>query len=302
MDFKDSFIRFTDGKDCRIITDAPMSEQVSFKTGGNADILAFPYNAQCLAEIIKYAKENDIPITIIGNGSNLLISDNGIRGIVVKTAGALNKTECNDSIITADAGVSLSKVCTIALENKLSGAEFAYGIPGTIGGAVCMNAGAYGGEIRDILLDVTHITPDGKIETVEVQKLDLSYRHSFYSNNPDYIITSARFKLHKDSPAEIKTKMDDFISRRKLKQPLEYPSAGSTFKRPEGYFAGKLIEDCGLKGYKIGGAMVSEKHAGFVINYNHATTKDITELIKYIQKTVKEKTGVTLETEVKMIP
>lgn len=290
------------GKDCRITADAPMSEQVSFKTGGNADILAFPHNVQCLADIIKYAKENDIPITIIGNGSNLLISDNGIRGIVVKTAGALNKTECSDDIITADAGVSLSKVCAIALENELGGAEFAYGIPGTVGGAVCMNAGAYGGEISDILLDVTHITPDGSIETVGAEKLKLSYRHSFYSDNPDYIITSVRFRLHSDSPAEIKSKMDDFISRRKAKQPLEYPSAGSTFKRPDGYFAGKLIEDCGLKGFKIGGAMVSEKHAGFVINYDHATTKDITELIKYIQKTVKEKTGVTLETEVKMLP
>lgn len=291
-----------DGKDCRIITDAPMSEQVTFKTGGNADVLAFPHNIECLAEIIKYAKEYDIPINLIGNGSNLLVSDNGIRGIVIKTAGALNKIKCNENMITAEAGVSLSKVCATALENELGGAEFAYGIPGTVGGAVCMNAGAYGGEIRDILYDVTHITPNGDIVSVGAKELELSYRHSFYSDNPNYIITSVRFKLHKDFPAEIKSKMDDFISRRKSKQPLEYPSAGSTFKRPDGYYAGKLIEDCGLKGYKIGGAMVSDKHAGFVINYDHATTSDITELIEYIQKTVKEKTGVTLRPEVKMLP
>ena len=291
-----------DGKDCRIQTDAPMSEHTSFKTGGNADILAFPHNTQCLADIICFARENKVPFTVIGNGSNLLVSDGGIRGIVIKTSGKLNKTTIDGDIITAEAGASLSRVCLTALDNSLGGMEFAYGIPGSAGGAVVMNAGAYGGEIKDILYDVTHITPDGRIETVQSEKLGLSYRHSFYSDNPDYIITAVRLKLHKDSPAEIKSKMDDFISRRKSKQPIEYPSAGSTFKRPEGYFAGKLIEDCGLKGFSIGGAKVSEKHAGFVINYNNATTADITNLIKHIQKTVKEKTGVSLETEVKLLP
>ena len=201
----------------------------------------------------------------------------------------------------AGAGVSLARLCIFALDNSLSGLEFAYGIPGTVGGAVYMNAGAYGGEIKDVLKCVTHITLELITEQKSVGELSLSYRHSFYSDNDGYFILNAQFELQKDDPKLIKERMDDFLSRRKSKQPIEYPSAGSTFKRPDGYFAGKLIEDCGLKGYRIGGAMVSEKHAGFVINYDNATTEDILNLITYIQKTVKEKTGITLETEVKIL-
>lgn len=278
-----------------------MKEHTSFKTGGNADILINPKDDEAVKAILTFAKENDTPLTVVGNSSNMLVSDDGIKGIVIKTAGGLNDISLSDSMITAGAGVSLARLCIYALDNSLSGLEFAYGIPGTVGGAVYMNAGAYGGEIKDVLKDITHITPELITEQKSVGELSLSYRHSFYSDNDGYFILNAQFELQKDDPKLIKERMDDFLSRRKSKQPIEYPSAGSTFKRPEGYFAGKLIEDCGLKGYRIGGAMVSEKHAGFVINYDNATTEDILNLITYIQKTVKEKTGVTLETEVKIL-
>lgn len=278
-----------------------MKEHTSFKTGGNADILINPKDDEAVKAVLTFAKENDTPLTVVGNSSNMLISDDGIKGIVIKTAGGLNDVLLSDSMITAGAGVSLARLCIFALDNSLSGLEFAYGIPGTVGGAVYMNAGAYGGEIKDVLKGITHITPELITEQKSVGELSLSYRHSFYSDNDGYFILNAQFELQKDDPKLIKERMDDFLSRRKSKQPIEYPSAGSTFKRPEGYFAGKLIEDCGLKGYRIGGAMVSEKHAGFVINYDNATTEDILNLITYIQKTVKEKTGVTLETEVKIL-
>ena len=278
-----------------------MKEHTSLKTGGNADILINPKDDEAVKAVLTFAKENDTPLTVVGNSSNMLVSDDGIKGIVMKTAGGLNDISLSGNIITAGAGVSLAGLCIFALDNSLSGLEFAYGIPGTVGGAVYMNAGAYGGEIKDVLKCVTHITPGLITEQKSVGELSLSYRHSFYSDNDGYFILNAQFELQKDDPKLIKERMDDFLSRRKSKQPLEYPSAGSTFKRPEGYFAGKLIEDCGLKGYRIGGAMVSEKHAGFVINYDNATTEDILNLITYIQKTVKEKTGVTLETEVKIL-
>lgn len=278
-----------------------MKEHTSFKTGGNADILINPKDDEAVKAVLTFSKENDTPLTVVGNSSNMLVSDDGIKGIVMKTAGGLNDISLSGNIITAGAGVSLAGLCIFALDNSLSGLEFAYGIPGTVGGAVYMNAGAYGGEIKDVLKCVTHITPGLITEQKSVGELSLSYRHSFYSDNDGYFILNAQFELQKDDPKLIKERMDDFLSRRKSKQPLEYPSAGSTFKRPEGYFAGKLIEDCGLKGYRIGGAMVSEKHAGFVINYDNATTEDILNLITYIQKTVKEKTGVTLETEVKIL-
>lgn len=278
-----------------------MKEHTSFKTGGNADILINPKDDEAVKAILTFAKEKDTPLTVVGNSSNMLVSDDGIKGIVIKTAGGLNDISLSDSMITAGAGVSLARLCIYALDNSLSGLEFAYGIPGTVGGAVYMNAGAYGGEIKDVLKGITHITPELITEQKSVGELSLSYRHSFYSDNDGYFILNAQFELQKDDPKLIKERMDDFLSRRKSKQPIEYPSAGSTFKRPEGYFAGKLIEDCGLKGHRIGGAMVSEKHAGFVINYDNATTEDILNLITYIQKTVKEKTGVTLETEVKIL-
>lgn len=287
---------------CEILVDSPMSRQTSFKVGGNADIIAFPKTEKALADIIKKAKDNNINCLIIGNGSNLLIKDCGIRGIVIKTTAMNPDIVIDGDYIRCSAGTSLSKLCTAALEHSLTGLEFAYGIPGTVGGAIFMNAGAYGGEIKDVLSAVNHITPQLDIENIKAENLGLSYRKSFYSDNPGYIISSAEFRLEKGDKSEIKAKMDELIGRRKDKQPLEFPSAGSTFKRPEGYFAGALIEQCGLKGYRIGGAEVSEKHAGFIINRYSGTASDVLELIDFVKRTVKENTGVTLEPEVKIIP
>ncbi len=287
---------------CDILIDSPMSRQTSFKVGGNADIIAFPKNIDSLLSVLKAANESKVPFTIMGNGSNLLVKDCGIRGIVVKTTAMNPEIVIDNETIRCSAGTSLSKLCTAALENGLTGLEFAYGIPGTVGGAVFMNAGAYGGEIKDVLTSTQHISPDFIIENINASDLNLAYRRSFYSENPDYTIVAAEFKLKKGDKNEIKEKMDDLIGRRKDKQPLEFPSAGSTFKRPEGYYAGALIEQCGLKGYRIGGAEVSEKHAGFIINRYSGTATDILDLIDYVKKTVKDNTGVTLEPEVKIIP
>lgn len=287
---------------CEILTDSPMSRQTSFRVGGNADIIAFPKNENAIVSVMEKASAAGINCTVMGNGSNLLIRDCGINGVVIKTTGMTSDIVVEDNVIRCSAGTSLSKLCMAALENSLTGLEFAYGIPGTVGGAIYMNAGAYDGEMKDVLSSVRHITPDLKIETVCAENLDLGYRKSFYTNNPDYIITGGEFRLKKGNQDEIKAKMDDLIGRRKDKQPLEFPSAGSTFKRPEGYFAGALIEQCSLKGYRIGGAEVSEKHAGFVINRYSGTASDVLELIEYVKNTVKEKTGVTLEPEVKILP
>ena len=285
-----------------ILINSPMSRQTSFRVGGNADIIAFPSTEDELVSLLKKAADGNIPCMIIGNGSNLLVKDCGIQGLVVKTTGMDPKITVDGEIIRCSAGASLSKLCMAALENSLTGLEFAYGIPGTVGGAIYMNAGAYGGEIKDVLTSVCHITPDLDVKTVSAEELNLSYRTSFYAKNAGYIISSAEFRLKKGNKDEIKAKMDDLIGRRKDKQPLEFPSAGSTFKRPEGYFAGALIEECGLKGYRIGGAEVSEKHAGFIINRYSGTATDVLDLIEYVKNTVKEKTGVTLEPEVKILP
>lgn len=287
---------------CEILIDSPMSRQTSFKVGGNADIIAFPSTENELISILKKAEEYDIPGIVIGNGSNLLIKDCGIKGLVIKTTSMNPEISVDGDVIRCSAGTSLSKLCMTALDKSLTGLEFAYGIPGTVGGAIYMNAGAYGGEIKDVLTSVCHITPDLNIRNVNAEDLNLGYRTSFYSENPGYIISSAAFRLQKGSKDEIRSKMDDLIGRRKDKQPLEFPSAGSTFKRPEGHFAGALIEQCGLKGYRIGGAEVSEKHAGFIINRYSGTASDILDLIEYVKNTVKENTGITLEPEVKILP
>lgn len=296
-----SFIDRIKSVECKVLMDSPMSRQTTFKAGGNADIIVFPSDTDALLKVICAVKQENIPCIILGNGSNILVSDSGIRGVVIKMTSFVSDITVDGTTMRCSAGVSLSKLCTTALENGLSGLEFAYGIPGTVGGAVYMNAGAYGGEMKDVLKAVTHIAPDLSAETFEAEKLQLGYRTSFYEKNPEYIITEAVFELKKGDKGEIKAKMDDLLGRRKSKQPLEYPSAGSTFKRPEGYFAGALIEQCGLKGYTIGGAQVSEKHAGFVINKS-GTASDIMALIEYIKKTVKEKTGIELEPEVRIIP
>ena len=277
----------------------PLKNHTSFKIGGPADEFSEVNNEEEITELIKYAKEKGIPYTIMGNGSNLLVSDKGVRGLVIKLAKGFDSVEVLGDKIIAKAGILLSKLSNVALENELSGIEFASGIPGTLGGAIYMNAGAYGGEIKDVVEKVTYLS-DGEIKTATKDDLDFGYRHSRFSGTED-IVLSAEIQLKKADKAEIRAIMDDFKERRCSKQPLSMPSAGSTFKRPEGYFAGKLIEDAGLKGKTIGGAQVSEKHSGFVVNKGDATAQDVLDLIKFIQDTVYEKFGVKLETEVKML-
>ena len=284
-----------------VIKDAPMKKYTSFKCGGNASVLVIPDCVDSLKKIIDFCNSKNIKPLIIGNGSNLLVTDNGINGVVIKIGSDISKIELLDeTTIRCEAGASLKSLCMFALENSLSGLEFAYGIPGTLGGAVYMNAGAYGGEMKDVLFSTTHIDLDGNIGELFQEDLNLRYRGSAYTDN-NYTIVSAVMKLKKADKKDIKEAMDDKLQKRKEKQPLEYGSAGSTFKRPTGFFAGALIEQSGLKGYTVGGAQVSEKHAGFVINKNNATSSDILDLISHIQKTVYEKFGVKLETEVKII-
>ena len=282
-----------------IICDAPMQKHTSFKIGGNADFVVLPESVDEIKNLIKLLKENKIRYTVIGNGSNLLVDDKGIRGVVVKLAKNFSKITCEDNAITSQSGALLSKLANVALENSLTGLEFASGIPGTLGGAVVMNAGAYGGEMKDVVVKTTYIDKDGDIKTVEGDGHGFGYRKSVFG--ADDIILESVLTLSEGKKEEISAKMNELNGQRKLKQPLEFASAGSTFKRPEGYFAGKLIEDAGLKGYKIGGAQVSQKHSGFVINDGTATSEDVLKLIEYIQKTVYEKFGVNLETEVRYI-
>lgn len=283
---------------CKATLCEPLCGHTSFKTGGECPVLIEPTDTEQLLPLLEFIKGQNIPFTVLGNGTNLLVPDEGIEKAVVKIGDSMGKItlEGEDTVICS-AGTKLITLCRFALEKGLSGLEFAYGIPGTCGGAVFMNAGAYGGEIKDVLTEVTHITPDLELQTVTADKALLSYRHSAYKEN-GCVITQVKFKLKKAPKEDIKRAMDDFLSRRKDKQPLEYPSAGSTFKRPEGHFAGALIEQCNLKGKSVGGAQVSEKHAGFVINKGGATSNDILALIKLIQETVKTQTGVDLEPEV----
>lgn len=275
----------------------PMSKHTSFKIGGNADVYIKVNNLSKLSTILKECQASDVDYMILGNGSNLLVSDDGIRGVVIRLDGDFRKiTLLDDTTIFCGAGATLAYLCKFALNCGLSGLEFAWGIPGTVGGAVFMNAGAYDGEMKDVVHSVSHISPSGEIGRTEKENLNFGYRTSVYRSN-NMIITGVTLKLKKGNPDEIRAKMDDYMSRRSTKQPLEYPSAGSVFKRPEGNFAGALIEQCGLKGKTCGGAQVSEKHAGFIINKSNATAKDVRDLIGEIQKTVSDKTGYSLECE-----
>lgn len=284
------------------LKEEPMKNHTSFRTGGNAELFAIPENEDEIKAIIRACKEVDVPYFVLGNGSNILVPDEGIRNRVVIYLGDnlsyINEKE--DGTIVAGAGTKLIQLCRYALSKELSGLEFAYGIPGSVGGAAYMNAGAYGGEMKDVLVKINHINEDGTDGSFEGAEMDLSYRHSAYSSE-NKVITSVEIKLQKGEKEKIEAEMKDFLGRRKDKQPLEYPSAGSVFKRPEGYFAGALVEQSGLKGKRIGGAMVSEKHAGFIINYDNATTSDVLELIDFCRETVKEKFGVTLEAEIKTV-
>ena len=282
---------------CEARRNEPMSKHTSFKIGGNAEVYIKVNNLSKLSTILKECQDSDVDYMILGNGSNLLVSDDGIRDVVIRLDGDFRKIALvDDTTIFCGAGATLAYLCKFALNCGLSGLEFAWGIPGTVGGAVFMNAGAYDGEMKDVVHSVSHISPIGEIGRIEKDNLIFGYRTSVYRSN-NMIITGVTLKLKKGNPDEIRAKMDDYMSRRSTKQPLEYPSAGSVFKRPEGNFAGALIEQCGLKGKTCGGAQVSEKHAGFIINKSNATAKDVRDLISEIQKTVSDKTGYNLECE-----
>lgn len=283
-----------------VLFDEEMKMHTTFRIGGMADAFVSAENTLEIEKVIHFCKDTDTPYMIMGNGSNMLVSDKGIRGVVIHIGKGMSKCRIEDDVVYAEAGILMSALSKKILEAELTGFEFAGGIPGTLGGGIYMNAGAYGGELKDIIESVMFIEPDGLIKTESADKLDLGYRHSIFENG-GYTILSCKMKLKKGNYDEIKAKMADFSSRRSEKQPLSQPSAGSTFKRPEGHFAGKLIQDAGLMGYGIGGAMVSDKHAGFVVNRGGATAKDVLDLIGYIQKTVEEKFGVKLEPEVRLI-
>lgn len=276
--------------------DEIMKNHTSFKIGGKADYFVECSTAECLKKVLCAVKTLDIPYFILGKGSNLLVSDKGIRGVVISLS-AFDDISVYENEIVAGAGATLARLCTVALENGLSGLEFAYGIPGSVGGALYMNAGAYGGEISEVVVSATVLGTDGTIKEIACKDMCLGYRTSIFKTNGD-IILSVKFALMKDDKTQIKAKMDDFLGRRMSKQPLEYPSAGSTFKRPTGHFAGALIEQNNLKGVRVGGAMVSEKHAGFVINYENATASDVKILMQKIKDVVLQKDGVELEPEV----
>lgn len=291
-----AFKTFCDCEKIKYCEAEPMNRHTSFKIGGPADIFVSAQSVEELARVIGKAKELGIPYYILGKGSNLLVSDKGIRGVVISILN-LNSVTVSGEEIIAESGASLASVCVAAKENGLTGLEFAYGIPGAVGGALYMNAGAYSGEMSQVVKNAECIDSEGNIITLDVDNMCLGYRTSIFKQN-GAVITSVTFKLQKGNKDEINAAMEEFLRRRKEKQPLEYPSAGSTFKRPTGYFAGALIEKNGLKGASVGGAMVSEKHAGFVINYNNATAADVKNLMQKISETVFSADGVKLEPEV----
>lgn len=282
-----------------VILDAEMKNYVHFKVGGPADILLIPENKEQVIKSVEICKENNIPYYVVGNGSNLLVRDGGVKGVVIKL-NEVNNIKVYGETIEAESGAMLKDVSSAAVENSLTGFEFACGIPGTVGGAVFMNAGAYDGEISHVIESAEVIDNNGEIRSLTKDELELGYRSSIVMKKY-YVVLSARFNLKHGEVRKIKEMVQDLTCKRESKQPLEYPSAGSTFKRPTGYYAGKLIQDAGLKGYSIGGAAVSEKHSGFVINKNNATAKDILDLIAHIQNEVKKQFGVDLHPEVRII-
>ncbi len=298
----ESILAVAEAHGCKVTKQADMSRYTSFRVGGPAELLVEPNSTEALSGLLKACKQEGVKPLVLGKGSNVLVPDSGLKNVVLLLGEAFSKVEyCGNNMVRAQAGASLTKLCRFALDYSLTGLEFAYGIPGSVGGAIYMNAGAYGGEMKDVVMVVNHMNADGEKGSWQGKaELGFDYRHSNYMG-ADLIITSVIFYLEKGNPDAIKMKMDQTMARRVAKQPLEYPSAGSTFKRPEGHFAGALIEQCNLKGYTIGGAQVSEKHAGFVINRGNATATDILQLISYIQETVRKETGVNLEPEVQIL-
>lgn len=283
-----------------LLLDEPMSRHTSFRIGGPADMMAMPKNETELCNLLQKAAANNIPVTLIGNGSNLLVRDKGIRGLVIKLGNMLNEIKVEENGITFGSGVSLALASRKAAENSFTGMEFAVGIPGSIGGAVYMNAGAYDGEMANVVTSVRVMDAAGKVTVLSADDLQFAYRKTALQNS-GLIVTSVTVTLKKATQSDIYAKMDDFSQRRISKQPLELPSAGSMFKRPPGYFAGTLIDQTGLKGYTVGGAQVSEKHAGFVVNIGNATAADVLQLIKDVQDRVMAAYGVYLQPEVLVI-
>lgn len=283
----------------QIMKQEPLDRHTTFRVGGPADLYLAPEESR-LSMVMDILSEEGIPVTVIGNGSNLLIGDKGIRGAVVEIGRQMSEIAVDGECIRAKAGALLSKAAQEAYQNGLSGLEFAAGIPGSVGGAIVMNAGAYGGEMRDIVESVRVLNRNGEILKLTNAQMEFGYRHSCVLEK-EYLVLEAVFRLKKSDSAEIGNKMEALRNQRRSKQPLEYPSAGSTFKRPEGYFAGKLIMDAGLSGFMVGGAQVSEKHCGFVVNRGNASAADILAVIRHVQKTVNERFGVELQTEVKML-
>lgn len=297
LKYIDSFKKIYDDSEIKI--DENMSNHIHFKVGGPVDILLIPSKVSQVVETLKICKNENIPYFIIGNGSNLLVKDGGIRGVVIKLSNLLS-IEVNGNIIKASSGTLLEDVSKKAVENSLTGFEFACGIPGSVGGAVFMNAGAYDGEIKNVIKEAEVLDRDGNIKVLSKEELELGYRTSKVMKD-NLVVISATFELTKGDKEKIQERVNELTEKRESKQPLEYPSAGSTFKRPEGYFAGKLIQDAGLKGASLGGAAVSEKHSGFVINKDGATAEDVLNLIAHVQNEVKKQFGVELHTEVRII-
>ena len=284
----------------QVLFEEPMKSHTTFRIGGPAEVFIMPKSIKQVQMAVKICQEEQIPYFILGNGSNLLVSDRGYRGVIIQMDRNMGEIQVEGTEIQAAAGALLSSIAVAARRESLTGFEFAGGIPGTLGGAVVMNAGAYGGEIKDVLKEVTVMDGDGKIFTLPASELEMGYRTSIIKT-AGYLVLSARITLSRGKEEDIKARTRELSEMRTQKQPLDYPSAGSTFKRPEGYFAGKLIMDSGLRGYSVGGAMVSEKHCGFVINKGNATAEDVVSLMKHVTEVVQEKYGVTLEPEVKFM-
>ena len=281
--------------------EAPLARYTSFRIGGPAKRMAFPKDGSQMVLLIAFARSCGARPLVIGNGTNLLFPDAGVDRLVVNTREYAEVSIDAQGRVVAESGASLARTAVFAQQRGLTGLEFAHGIPGSVGGAVCMNAGAYGGEMRQVVESASVLFPDEGVKRLRGEELSFSYRHSLLAERPDAVVLSAVFALSAGEPEEIRSKMDELMTRRKASQPLEYPSAGSTFKRPEGYFAAALIDECGLKGLTVGGAQVSEKHAGFVINRGGATCADVTALMAEIQRRVWKEKGVRLEPEVKVI-
>ncbi|MGN0632835.1 MAG: UDP-N-acetylmuramate dehydrogenase [Oscillospiraceae bacterium] len=298
----DKFAALAEQLGCAVLRDEPLSKHTSFRIGGPCTVMVCPNSIEAAAKLVKYANENAVRTLILGKGSNMLCSDEGFDGAVILLDNNFSEvTLVGENTLRAQAGASLMKICRAALEHSLTGMEFAYGIPGTVGGGVYMNAGAYDGEMKNVVSSVTAVSPNGELITYSPDELDFGYRHSRFVDGGE-IIVSADITLKKGDKDKIEARMNELMGRRKDKQPLEYPSAGSTFKRPEGLFAGRLIQDCGLKGASVGGAQVSEKHCGFVVNKGGATAADVISLVNMIKEQVFDKTGVTLECEIRIIP